>query len=571
MKVAFIGHRGVGKSTYLAQLAKVYPKQKCLDLDDEIEKAENCSIERLFREQGEGRFRLLEQTYLNDIASQSNVAVALGAGFGGVIPCDFQVIWLRRRTDSKARIFFDRPRLNVNLLPSEEYLQRYIGREKKYRRLATRQIFLPEGNYYGSDFVQRSFQLSYPDLGGILTLLPENVNFVLKNIKNIGAHFFEVRSDLFNDQEFLEILDYIDPERVLLSYRPNGKILNKVPDNVLWDWDLALGESKFGIAPIVSTHSNDVNVSVLKKFSNQGSHIKVSPEVSSWKQLKDIENLLMDSLNSFSLVPRSPTGVDSKWESYRLFSKPKLSFFRIDEGSAIDQPNIDQFSTSQNQKHFAAVLGDPVSHSFSPSFHKIFFDKFDMPFHSIQVARGELGDSLLQYLYDQGLRFAALTSPCKKSLLSSSLVELDASCQEHQSINTLIWSDESAVFKAFNTDTDALLSELAEIDMKNSLIWGAGAMGEMIHAYYPEAKLESLRNPSGDDFSSIKTVVWSAGGEGGNFPEVPNAERIYDLSYVEFSEARELALINGLEYCSGKEMFEIQAKLQQDLWQEYGQ
>src|SRR4051812_4683821 len=108
-----IGHRGVGKTSFLKELNKD-PELTCVDLDEEIEKQAGRTIATIFRA-GEASFRKLEsQTLFNLVEApiKGDLVVALGAGFEGPLPPKARVIWLRRESDKAGRIFMNRPRLN---------------------------------------------------------------------------------------------------------------------------------------------------------------------------------------------------------------------------------------------------------------------------------------------------------------------------------------------------------------------------------------------------------------------------------------------------------------------------
>ena len=64
MKLALIGHRGVGKSSLLKRIESYLPKEagyRCLSLDEEIEKRASVKIDEIFKKNGEAYFREIEQ------------------------------------------------------------------------------------------------------------------------------------------------------------------------------------------------------------------------------------------------------------------------------------------------------------------------------------------------------------------------------------------------------------------------------------------------------------------------------------------------------------------------------
>ena len=81
--IYLVGFMGCGKSTIGRALADEIG-WRFLDLDEEIEKAEKCSISEIFEQRGEPAFRLLETTELRkrvrNIECGQPFVVALGGG-----------------------------------------------------------------------------------------------------------------------------------------------------------------------------------------------------------------------------------------------------------------------------------------------------------------------------------------------------------------------------------------------------------------------------------------------------------------------------------------------------------
>lgn len=85
MKIFLIGLPGCGKTTLGKKLADLLG-QPFVDLDVEIVKGENQSVENIFSEKGESQFRILEKDYLMDWCQRSHDFVM---ATGGGTPCYF--------------------------------------------------------------------------------------------------------------------------------------------------------------------------------------------------------------------------------------------------------------------------------------------------------------------------------------------------------------------------------------------------------------------------------------------------------------------------------------------------
>ena len=83
--VVLLGFMGTGKTT----VGKIVAERRGMtfvDMDDVIEARENKSIERIFAEDGEPRFRELERELVVELASKQGLVV--GAGGGVVLNAD---------------------------------------------------------------------------------------------------------------------------------------------------------------------------------------------------------------------------------------------------------------------------------------------------------------------------------------------------------------------------------------------------------------------------------------------------------------------------------------------------
>lgn len=140
INIYLIGMMGAGKSTVGKILAKKSGKQ-CFDLDHQIENEVGMSIESIFEDEGELKFRYYETLELKKI---SNAVVACG---GGVILSNENLNWMKRNgqiiylrasiNELEKRLIKskNRPLLkNKNLRESLKKI--LVERKKKYESIA---------------------------------------------------------------------------------------------------------------------------------------------------------------------------------------------------------------------------------------------------------------------------------------------------------------------------------------------------------------------------------------------------------------------------------------------------
>jgi len=142
--IILIGFMGVGKGTTARAYSEKY-KTFIIDTDDLIESKENKKIKEIFTENGEKKFRSLEQECANWIEKSVNDSfISCGGGFyqvrnlkklGTVVLLDASYNWIYNRLSSaknakaklKKRPLFSEPKKAKKL---------YKEREKAYKKLA---------------------------------------------------------------------------------------------------------------------------------------------------------------------------------------------------------------------------------------------------------------------------------------------------------------------------------------------------------------------------------------------------------------------------------------------------
>ena len=77
--IAIMGHMGSGKSVFGKKIANYFNLQH-IDIDEEIVKFENTTINKIFSDKGEAYFREIESKITLNILKKSNTIISLGGG-----------------------------------------------------------------------------------------------------------------------------------------------------------------------------------------------------------------------------------------------------------------------------------------------------------------------------------------------------------------------------------------------------------------------------------------------------------------------------------------------------------
>lgn len=601
MITVVVGHRGTGKTELMKRL-QLYigvDSAEFVDLDLEIEKKIGRTIPELFMEHGENYFREIEQQLFLETLQKPHkeMYLVVGAGFQLTgIPAQVRVLWVRRKTDLEGRIFLDRPRLHPELAPLEEFKKRAFEREGWYRKHADEVYLMPEGvfdNHHHAMQVEKKILLhQLTDVGGILTLMPELMTsdqrwslFKMRYAQR-GISCFEIRDDLFSYEDALKIIRDLPHERFIYSFRKKAEDLDIGSQAPLleilgmvswvdWPWELGTPEEILRHAPrekvILSLHDQRFFQDCLE-FENKVSHFKYAPEVSAFGELWQGHQWQRAQPASRSFLPRSQ---DGRWDWYRLLQKGHqwINFWREGDGSAGDQPSLwSWLMMPERASAFAAVLGHPVNHSFTPMEHSEFFKKRNLSVLAVNVARDEWAEAL-PILRQLGLCYAAVTSPHKENA---------AALCHHESlaaVNTLYWNSRQNTWLGTSTDSTGFLELIEGVGMiaplqKDIYIWGGGGTLEMLqkslpHASYFSSRTGALRTGEMSDLlTNPKIVIWAAPRSAETlFPPTSwRPSMIFDLNYKEDSMGREYAQRCGANYQSGLVMFTAQAQGQRLFW-----
>jgi len=560
--VFLVGQRGVGKSSLLkrvkAALGQLPPGLGFFDLDQEIQIRSGLPIEMIFEQEGESGFRSREkQTFEAWISERSQggmlSVMVLGAGFEHDAHEVFgrpttQVIWIKRSSDEKGRIFLDRPRLNPELPPLEEYRSRAAFRGRRFERLATLVHELEEG--IGS--VQEESDLAETQyFRRVLGLLewqpkkftPENLGFVVETLQlespsverlraklATGLDALELRSDLMPDHWKERFLEWKDLP-ILFSWRGREEVSpSSLPAHWIQDWAIELGEKPACVsAQIVSLHEllPDENLGQallrLEEFAHRAGAgvLKASPVVASWDELWEGHQWWMKDPLARVFLPRSSSeaaGASSSgslWKFYRLWTagRMRLEFVRGARASAPDQPTLLERNRVQHPcAKWGALIGDPISHSQSPVLHRSYFQSRSREYFAVRLPEslGESGfDQALRVMARMGAEAFSVTSPWKEAAsrwIGSQSGEVQLRAQRLKSLNTLFCrthSDGSTHWSGDNTDLPGFRAIAREVGRRLGLrehrgleevaVWGGGGTLSMVKEEFPAAQFFSAR------------------------------------------------------------------------------
>ncbi len=625
-----VGHRGVGKTTWLKKIKTIFKSSGYyIDLDEQIEKHAQLSISQLILD-SEKKFRKKEMSILKKILHQYQktkkpIFISLGAGIiesidkiQNIKTDKICIVHLMRETDSHGRIFLNRPRLNLAQTSYKEYLALYKKREPLYQKLRDESFVLPEWDFSFTLpeklFFNRILTPKKYLSGETITLnkntLPTNLshwkNFIKKRIL-WGIRFFELRDDEWkkshlryatnksslNQLKFL--LKIIPKKNQLLSFRKQtleGFSKKDLP-HAFWDWPLEKSLKKGflltdkDLTPsVLSVHKRiDKNISRIGKklLSYQAKHYKLAIPIFNFKELMQGHLWFLADSKHRSFLPHSPTS-NSKWRWYRQIfgSQMLLSFLKETNNGPTDQPFLHEALSAKclpkTKKTFGAVLGEPIFHSASPGFYRKFFSKKKILFTKIPMNLKELTKKNLWILNDLGLIYGAVTSPLKKKMFKL-CDQVSLGAQKSRAVNTIIFKQKK--IWGYNTDEVGLKALLAQkmdgfVDKKSIGVWGGGGLKELLRKLLLKADFYSARTGKkrGKEIMRQKKgydiVIWAVGRGRMKHclfpPAVWKPKVVVDLNYTMDSPGKEYALKVGAQYISGKQMFRTQAKMQLTLF-----
>jgi shikimate kinase len=160
MIITLMGYMGSGKSTLGKKLAKKI-QAPFVDLDMEIEKKEDKSIEQIFNEKGEAYFRKIESAVLSEILGNGgDVVLSLGGG----TPCFNNNLMLIKKMSTSIYIKLPAITLVQRLNQSNKNIRPLIANLSQSELLPfiEQQLTEREEFYSKADYIYEPLKETYP-------------------------------------------------------------------------------------------------------------------------------------------------------------------------------------------------------------------------------------------------------------------------------------------------------------------------------------------------------------------------------------------------------------------------
>lgn len=141
----------------------------------------------------------------------------------------------------------------------------------------------------------------------------------------------------------------------------------------------------------------------------------------------------------------------------------------------------DFLSSPQSKKPFAAVLGHPVRHSWSPDIHNsaLSYHRLDVLYHALDCPPDEWV-LIPELLALPAFRGANVTIPLKEKIIDY-LDETDHAAREIGAVNTIVPDRSNQIFIGHNTDAHGFLQPLKEeTGLQSAVILGSGGASRAI-------------------------------------------------------------------------------------------
>jgi 3-dehydroquinate dehydratase / shikimate dehydrogenase len=287
------------------------------------------------------------------------------------------------------------------------------------------------------------------------------------------ADLFEVRLDLSEKLDLASIRNATIKPLIFASHN-NPELLNDAEPYADY---IDIGPTTATSAKqIVSFHGKDEDPDALcQKFS--GEHItKIVLDTDQYSKIAAL--LKLNSSNSICFA-MGEVGAFSRILSV-IKRAPWIYASLSQQPTAPGQFSIDQLINTYYVKRFAAepgvfgILGNPVSHSRSPSFHNQKFAEHNLPWIYLPFRCLNL-KSLMEHRKEFGIIGFSVTHPYKEEVMAY-LSDQTTEVKKLRSCNTMLWKDNA--WHGINTDVvgfeGLLIKHGVQLDKKYVAIIGAG-------------------------------------------------------------------------------------------------
>ncbi len=568
-----------------------------IDLDSEIEESVDRSCEDIIAEDGEARFRALEQNTLAEIigtASETPRIIIVGAGCNP-IPDEPICIWLRR-PDWESAAATERSQVWPDLSIDEELERMRSERSPIYAAAADLVFNLERGAELEHAAVQLESLLNWTLTTGDLSKLsyivvpsPELLHRAECRVRQLGMAGLEIRSDIFDavpktTVPFIASLRHDDPSW-----------LKSAGDAAMWDIDLAYinqvtASGVLDVMPprplILSSHMNHSpkGVAILADARNTfreefpkwaekviikyaphnvtsfgeiatllnqrgklglgGPHILL-PQGRRWAWLRPILGLRSNFLNYVGLGVSTNRGDVQTLPPWDL--RDWLPHLGLNRGSRFD-----------------ALIGDPADHSQGDIYHRRAAERvgLNVGYIRVQVDVDEL-EHALALLKQLGLFNLSVTSPLK--IHAAEVVDNDAP----KAINTLTWRGNS--WHGWDTDSAGMRAALQRLEERGiapgtiAIIGRGGVSPALVRVIVESGWTLAFHAGARQGWTSaphsVDLVVNAAGDRDVVYQGPPESVAWLDLHYVDVREPPEVRV-----HLNGDTFFVAQADAQRHIW-----
>ena len=165
------------------------------------------------------------------------------------------------------------------------------------------------------------------------------------------------------------------------------------------------------------------------------------------------------------------------------------------------------------KKKSYAIIGDPITHSLSPTLHNYWFEKYGLDAnYSLVHAKEDNLESIIKKIRNKELEGINVTLPYKQKVIKF-VDQLINDARLTNSVNTILL-DHKGILVGENTDVFGLqaayLKEITNIENKEVLIIGAGGVSPSVIFALQKSKVKkvSIINRTFDKSLFLKKIAF---------------------------------------------------------------